>query len=79
MDYGLESTVFMFPKCSKMVCKDITIVNDESFNITLVNTTGERIMLDPMNGLVKITGNSVYYRVLPLCSIIEWTVYATSH
>ena len=79
MDYGLESTVFKFPSCNKMDCKNITIVNDESFNITLVNTTGKRIMLDPMNGLVKITGKSVYYRVLPLCSIIEWTVYTTPH
>ena len=64
MDYGeVLDAPLVFPPCKRRSCVDIPIVDDdvlensELFNVSLErNGLDSRITLDPVDGLVEITG-----------------------
>ena len=77
MDYGeVLDAPLVFPHCERRSCVDIPIVDDdvlensELFNVSLErNGLDSRITLDPVDGLVEITG---------MCTVLfAWSMYQT--
>ena len=77
MDYGqVLNAPLVFPPCERRSCVDIPIVDDdvlensELFNVSLErNGLDSRITLNPVDGLVEITG---------MCTLlIAWSMYQT--
>ena len=77
MDYGeILNAPLVFPPCERRSCVAIPIVDDdvlensELFNVTLErNGLDTRITLDPVDGLVEITG---------MCTVLfAWSMYQT--
>ena len=74
-DYGAVSTLLMFDSCETRQCTNITIMKDvvkesiESFFINLGRNPNldSRIILDPDNGEVVITGNNGVFYVKTIC------------
>ena len=72
LDYGALNAILKFAACEMRSCvdvyimDDITLENDESFDLTLERTSGlnSRITLDPVNGVVEITDNDADFLVV---------------
>ena len=64
-DYGAVSTILMFAACDTRQCVDVSIVDDETleltetFIVTLDRTPalGNRIALKPVDGVIDILDN----------------------